>query len=81
MPEWIRVHDRLPDLSGLLPDEGVYVLVSERWIDGDGNYLADYVSICGFDRDGWSRWDNFGQVRPERITHWMPLPEPPKQED
>ena len=36
--------------------------------------LGSYVSICGFGHDGWSKFDNFGYVRTENITHWMPLP-------
>ena len=36
--------------------------------------------FCGFGHDGWSKFDNFGYVRTENITHWMPLPEPQKEE-
>lgn len=80
--EWVSVNDHLPSLEGLLPDEGEYVLVSEQYVDAiTGEKLGRYVSICGFFRDGWSEWDSFGQVRPERITHWAYLPEPPKEAD
>ena len=78
---WISVKDRLPSLEGLEPDEVEYVLVSEQYFAAiTGEKLGSYVSICGFGHDGWSKVDNFGYVRTENITHWMPLPCPPKEE-
>ena len=78
MSEWISVKDGLPSLEGLEQDEVEYVLVSEQYFDAiTGEKLGSYVSICGFGHDGWSEFDNFGYVRTENITHWMPLPEPP----
>ena len=75
---WINVEDRLPSLEGMEPDEVEYVLVSEQSFDAiTGEKLGSYVSICGFGHDGWSKFDNFGYVRTENITHWMPMPEPP----
>ena len=80
MSGWISVKDRLPSLEGLEPDEGVYVLVCESFDDIPYLIGRQSVSICGFFRDGWSEWDNFGMVCPERITHWMYLPEPPEED-
>ena len=78
---WISVEDRLPSREGLEPDEVEYVLVSEQYFDAiTGEKLGSYVSICGFGHDGWSKFDNFGYVRTENITHWMPLPDPPQEE-
>ena len=75
MSEWISVEDRLPSREGLEPDEVEYVLVSEQSFDAiTGEKLGSCVSICGFGHDGWSKFDNFGHVRTENITHWMPLP-------
>ena len=72
---WISVKDGLPSLEGLEPDEVEYVLVSEQSFDAiTGEKLGSCVSICGFGHDGWSEFDNFGYVRTENITHWMPLP-------
>ena len=83
--EWITVKEKLPEEkdSGFSAD--VLILVKEQ--DGDftwedvysGYYLYDAVS----DETGW--WaqmpQNCQQVK-ERfsVTHWMPLPEPPKEE-
>ena len=78
MSEWISVEDRLPSREGLEQDEVEYVLVSEQYFDAiTGEKLGSSVSICGFGHDGWSKFDNFGYVRTENITHWMLLPEPP----
>lgn len=80
MSEWISVKDRLPSREGLEPDEVEYVLVSEQYFAAiTGEKLGSYVSICGFGHDGWSKFDNFGCVRTENITHWMPLPEPQQE--
>ena len=80
MSEWISVEDRLPSREGLEPDEVEYVLVSEQSFDAiTGEKLGSSVSICGFGHDGWSKFDNFGCVRTENITHWMPMPWPPQE--
>ena len=77
---WISVEDELPSREGLEPDEVEYVLVSEQSFDAiTGEKLGSSVSICGFGHDGWSKFDNFGHVRTENITHWMPLPCPPQE--
>ena len=81
MSEWISVKERLPSREGLEKDETEYVLVSEQAFNAiTGEKLGSCVSICGFEHDGWSKFDNFGYVRTENITHWMPLPEPPGEE-
>ena len=75
MSEWISVEERLPSREGLELDEVEYVLVSEQSFDAiTGEKLGGSVTICGFEHDGWSKFDNFGYVRTENITHWMPLP-------
>lgn len=69
MNEWISVKDRLPEC-------GVNVLVT------DG--IHQMVTWCEF-VDGTFQWvDNFIEyvnVRFKPVTHWMPLPEPPKEID
>ena len=62
--EWISVEDRLPTLD----ETGyTYVLVcmSDEFITA-----ADYTR-----NEGFGLWEDSGEV-----THWMPLPEPPKGE-
>ena len=72
VPRWIPVTERLPEY-------GVRVLATDMY-EGD-----DYTGIwtreeykddadgCWYDDHGW--WHAIDDV-----THWMPLPEPPKEE-
>ena len=64
---WIPVTERLPK-------EGDFVLVYGDLYPNkhDGGVIA--VST----RMDWNYWQGFGRERD--ITHWMPLPEPPKGE-
>lgn len=68
-PAWISVDDELPPKDYILPDMSIDVLVT------NGNYICkscyDY-SIGGWLDDDFMRLDN--------ITHWMPMPQPPKKE-
>lgn len=64
--EWIDVNERLPE------KEGKYIVYTES-ITGykplEYNvFIADYV----FDDFVFKGWEN------NRVTHWQPLPEPPK---
>lgn len=68
---WISVNDRLPSREGLMDDETEYVLVKLK----HGFYDGYSESICGYTKDGWSDWDNYGDVRARDITHWKPLDE------
>jgi hypothetical protein len=73
-----------------LPDEdGKYL----AFVKG---YYATFVRTLGFAKDGrkvdefdfdegsknvWYRYDSeYGYVTVEDVTHWMPLPQPPKGE-
>ena len=73
MAEWIDVNERLPE-----PNEK----------DESGFFLKAYlVAVCkGFkmhtalwNGDYWILWTK-GTVLKD-VTHWMPLPEPPKGDD
>jgi len=70
--KWISVKERLPDLipcnAGTAYSEAVIV-----WTSGKKAMIAVYDGIsfvCPMDF-----WDAWG----EEITHWMPLPTPPKE--
>lgn len=64
---WIPMTERLPE-------EGEFVLVYGDLYPNkhDGGVIA--VSK----RVDWNYWQGFGRERD--ITHWMPLPQPPKEE-
>lgn len=62
---WIPCSERLPD------DYGKYlVCVESAAFPGATN-----VTIWVYDGDGWK----YEYVRVPNITHWQPLPEPPKE--
>lgn len=79
MREWIKVSDRMPLEA---PPEGEYVATDVLASDGyrvaqvtctAGNPLTDSGHIP------WVEFTNYGEIGAEDITHWMPLPEPPKE--
>lgn len=63
---WIKIKDRLPDKECM-------ALVTE----------GRHVTLAGWtERDGWTldREDKAFGIIPDALTHWMPLPVPPAQE-
>lgn len=63
--EWISVKDRLPD------DGHTRVLVNlVSNLPQGGKITMDTDRFVG---GKWIRWNS-------SVTHWMPLPEPPKEE-
>jgi len=65
VPHWISVEERLPEI-------GRFVLVS----DGDDIDVAcRYKAFTIPDKTETFFWDSVLEV-----THWMPLPEPPKED-
>ena len=77
--EWVSVKDRLPD------ETGRYLAVKKRIAPDDfGGNRSDIVIIRFFVDEGFRMpvhipdWIN--KKINEEVTHWMPLPEPPKGE-
>ena len=75
--EWISVDDRLPD------ETGRYLAVKKRIAPDElGGNRTDIVILRFFVDDGFRMpthipdWIN-GEIN-EEVTHWMPLPVPPK---
>jgi hypothetical protein len=71
-PKWIGVEERLPK-----PNRKVLTIRKE--CSGTGRYRyaldntilwIDGTLVWGVDMESWK----------DRVTHWMPLPEPPKEE-
>ena len=67
MNEWISVKDRLPE------ENGQYLCVWHYLHEGD----KDFMDCLNF-WDGAFPWENFGSGHV--VTHWMLLPEPPKED-
>ena len=64
--EWVDVKDRLPEESGM------YIVTAN-----DGH--AQRVSFVQWQKKN-RMWNLTGARSYWRVTHWMPLPEPPKGE-
>ena len=70
--KWIPVTERLPD------KDGAYLVLWENKSVGDAEYESIYGSF-GYWLDFWI--DKEAEWMPyDGVTHWMPLPEPPKGE-
>jgi len=76
MSEWISVKDSLPDESTL--DKQNFVLT---WFRGTGWKDHDpwQVEIGEISSGHWRPRGGNGNFD-DRVTHWMPLPEPPHRE-
>lgn len=73
-PKWISVKERLPE-------DDVNVIVYA--VSNNGGYTIVVTfhthTLYGLNIEGWaSPWQYF--TRNYTITHWMPLPEPPKED-
>lgn len=69
MDRWIRVEDELPEKAKPV------LLYNGLWI-GVGYYDKNHEHNID-EEPKWS--DETGEYIPEDVTHWQPLPQPPKQ--
>ena len=65
MSEWISVEDKLPDKPG------VYKVKGRRGSIG----AHSVVERTHFNGQSWASFFDW-----DKVTHWMPLPEPPEAE-
>ena len=74
-PEWISVEDRLPETKDP-------VLCYYLGKDGKHHYSVGYHERYGSYAEAWyvEIEYNCAGYGCERVTHWMPLPEPPKMD-
>ena len=67
--KWIPVTERLPELH-----EEVLVCTEEY-----GETVLGFAMVAVFEGTGWlEAWERKTYLT--AVTHWMPLPEPPKEE-
>lgn len=71
MAEWISVKDRLPEKTG--KQRGFYLVALSNGVVKELAYEFEHYNNMLFDV-GWHE-----TAYP--VTHWMPLPEPPKEAD
>lgn len=69
LPKWISVNERLPIV-------GDKVIVAIKDESGDSAFVYTYTGWYSGNGKKWIVDDDFNNY----VTHWMPLPEPPKEE-
>ena len=77
-PQWISVKDRLPDVAGMY-----IVTACDEWCShGEGIWYDTVVVVAEYSGGCWN-WNDNGTDYDidDLVTHWMPLPEPPKGEN
>lgn len=70
-----KVGDKWTPTAERLPEDGEIVLV----------YAKDEEHVVARWHKKWKEWENWNSqeshiLRFEEVTHWMPLPEPPKED-
>ena len=77
------------NLIALLNDKPRWIPVTERLPEERGNYIVvincprgQWDEICAFDGEKeWVSIDEYAEIATKWVTHWMPLPEPPKESE
>ena len=73
--QWISVNDRLPET------EGTYIVMTEKsWEHKPYKVMAMDFEIKVLRGVEKRRWKWYGKLPIWSVTHWMPLPEPPKMD-
>ena len=83
LQRWIPVTERLPEVDGkYLVFESGYIVQSMRVL----SFAKDGRKVDKYDfhrewKNVWYRYDSeWGHLTIDSVTHWMPLPDPPKGE-
>ncbi len=66
MSEWISVKDRLPERDGR------YIVFTDRNCVTTARFYVPMTFHDGYCRKGGWQYNR-------KVTHWMPLPEPPEE--
>lgn len=77
VPQWISVKDRLPDVAGMY-----IVTACDEWCShGEGIWYDTVVVVAEYSGGCWN-WNENGTDYDidDLVTHWMPMPQPPKGE-
>ena len=74
-PKWISVEERLPDAKTAVLVYGQRYVFNGKQIE---TFPMEHVAYTRGKDEGWFSWDSSDGIS---VTHWMPLPEPPKEEE
>lgn len=71
MSEWISVKNRLPE------DGQEVIVAGEQW--APVKKLEHYVTVAKYNKGGLLHSFSRNGFLLQRVHHWMPLPDPPKE--
>ena len=75
--EWISVKDKLPEKDG----NYLVTACDEGCSAGEGIWYSTVVVVAEYYKGSWTWYDGGREYSLEGIvTHWMPMPNPPKGE-
>lgn len=75
--EWISVDDRLPEED----DNYIVTACDEGCSAGEGIWYSTVVVVAEYYKGSWTWYEGSSEYSLEgTVTHWMPLPKPPKGE-
>lgn len=82
---YLNAIEHVTELLALMPSVNCWIPCSERLPKDDANVLAhndgDGVLIASYDHYVREWMEAFECYPLTNVTHWMPLPEPPKRKD
>lgn len=78
--KWIPVTERLPEIGG-----NYFVVVKHKYdFEKEYSYDTDFAEFTfsdGYIDNCWNTYNDWNEGQHYlHVTHWMPLPEPPKEE-
>ena len=82
--EWVSVNDRLPENDGsylvTMNSFGGRKYIDVRWFAKDGEAVNEY-ELAGQENVWYYHDSEWGYISIDSVTHWMPLPQLPKEND
>lgn len=81
MDGWIKIEDKLPDKNG---NYIIYLNDGDPAFDKDIFYkdlvVINVINIAEYDCGKWIYYNDDEWDITDIVTHWMPLPDPPRME-
>lgn len=77
MSEWISIKDRLPEDQQRVLCHGKFAEEGMDGLEEDRDYQIGLVTFCS--AGYWEHDRGSFSAQLVKVTHWMPLPNPPKE--
>jgi hypothetical protein len=80
--EWINVKERLPGYNPAEPAKAYFVAYdTNRGKQIQIALYSDYMFATTMELPSCVTWRDYENHKIKNVTHWMPLPQPPKMEE